>query len=66
MTPTQQELYTHIKKHSGLMYSELFEDIGEPRGLTEDATKSYVRGLVARRLVTESKMITGQLILRSV
>jgi hypothetical protein len=32
MTPTQQELYTHIKKHSGLTYFEVYQDIGEWQG----------------------------------
>jgi hypothetical protein len=32
MTPTQQELYTHIKKHSGLTYFEVYQDIGERQG----------------------------------
>jgi len=57
MTPTQQELYTHIKKHSGLMYSELFEDIGEPRGLTITDTHEEIQQLIGSGLVIERHTI---------
>jgi hypothetical protein len=53
MTPTQQELYTHIKKHSDLRYSELFEDIGQGRGLNILDTRAEVQELIKQGLVIE-------------
>jgi len=51
MNPTQQELYTHIKKHSGLMYSELFEDIGHPQGLGALEMIDEIEFLIKKGLV---------------
>ena len=57
MTLTQQEIFNHVQKHSGLSYLELFEDVGEPRGLNIMDVHETVQVLEKLGLVREEHTI---------